>query len=104
MLKNMIRVSALALSGLVLSASAAYATSYKSENMTIPFNFKVEGRMLPAGEYRTQEVFGSGIVTLVNVQSGERITLLRAAAHRWPGRIRLVFTSKQDGYKLKVVE
>ncbi|HEY1336904.1 MAG TPA: hypothetical protein VGF59_05310 [Bryobacteraceae bacterium] len=104
MLKNMIRVTALALGGLALTATAAYATDYRSENVNIPFDFKVEGKSLPAGVYRTSETFGSGIITLVNTETGQRVTVLRAAARRSPGRVRLVFQSGQEGYRLKVVE
>src|SRR5437764_8225043 len=43
------------------------ATGYVTENIAVPFEFKVDKLTLPAGEYRVEEEFGKYIVSIVNV-------------------------------------
>src|SRR3954451_9291406 len=76
------------------------ATGYVTENIAVPFEFKVDKLTLPAGEYRVEEEFGKYIVSIVNVNTGRRIQVLRDNSGRQPWRARLVFEPTGQGYKL----
>jgi hypothetical protein len=76
------------------------ATGYVTENIAVPFEFKVDKLTLPAGEYRIEEEFGKYIVSIVNVKTGRRIQFLRDNSRRQPGRAKLVFEPTGQGYRL----
>ena len=103
MTKNVIRVIALALG---LSATVAISplsaqTVVRSETVMIPFAFHVQNLPMAAGEYRLEEVFGTQITTLVSLQSGRRIRILRHEPNSVPGKPRLIFELGPKGYTLK---
>jgi hypothetical protein len=94
---------------LALGLTAMFATSslsaqdigMSSQKVSIPFAFHVEKVALPAGEYRIERAFGKEIVTLVNLQTGQRVQILWPDATRTPGKAKLVFETGPQGYSLK---
>ena len=86
----------------IFAASSLKATSFVSENIAIPFDFKVDKLTLPAGEYRVQQDFGRYLVSLVNVKTGRSVQVLREAGYQ-DGRAKLVFEPTGQGYKLQKV-
>lgn len=87
----------------LFAAGNLNATGFVSENIAIPFEFKVEKLTLPAGEYRVEQDFGHYLVSIVNVHSGRRIQMLRDPAGRQVGRAKLIFEPTGEGYKLAKV-
>ena len=87
----------------IFATSNLNATGYVSENIAIPFEFKVQKLTLPAGEYRVEQEFGKYMVSLINLQTGRRVQLLRDYGAGTPGRTKLVFETTQQGYTLKRV-
>jgi hypothetical protein len=79
------------------------AAGYVSENIAIPFEFKVDKLTLPAGEYRVEQDFGKYLVSIVNIQTGRRVQFLRECGTRTPGRAKLIFEPTGYGYKLSKV-
>ena len=101
MSQNTIRVSVL-LPCAALLAGALHASTIKSENIAIPFEFRVQHhKMMPAGEYRVEQEQGSDIASLVNTKTGERIQFLRPATTHKEGHARLVFEDNANGHVLK---
>ena len=103
MTKKAIRVFALA-----LGLTAMFATSQLSaqagmytERVSVPFAFHVGKVAMPAGEYRIEQTFGKDIVTLVNMQTGQRVQILRQEASRVPEKVKLVFENGPQGHVLK---
>lgn len=105
MTKKAIRVFTLALGLTAMFAasrlSAQQAVGESSQKVSIPFAFHVEKVALPAGEYRIERAFGKEIVTLVNLQTSQRVQILWPEASRTPGKMKLVFESGPRGYSLK---
>lgn len=66
----------------VLTASAFSFSVMAKESrpvkrgITVPFDFKVHGEQMPAGEYRIKNE-SQGFVTLENLQTGQRVHVLR---------------------------
>ena len=83
------------------SLSAQQAAAMNSDKILIPFAFHVEKVAMPAGEYRLEQVFGKEIVTLINLQTGHRVQLLRSVSTSTPGKSKLLFESGPHGYWLK---
>lgn len=79
------------------------AAGYVSENIAIPFEFKVDKLTLPAGDYRVEQDFGRYLVSIVNIQTGRRIQVLRECGTHTPGRAKLIFEPTGNGYKLSKV-
>jgi hypothetical protein len=79
------------------------AAGYVTENIAIPFEFKVDKLTLPAGEYRVEQDFGKYLVSIVNINTGRRIQMLRDNANHQSGRAKLVFEPTGQGYKLAKV-
>ena len=86
----------------IFAAGSLKAASFVSQNIAIPFDFKVDKVTLPAGEYRVQQDFGRYLVSLVNVKTGQTVQLLRDAGYR-DGRAKLIFEPTGQGYKLAKV-
>lgn len=104
MMKEKLHSCALALGAAVLfSTGSLCAASLRSENVTIPFEFKVDKMVLPSGEYRIEQEGAAAFVTLVNVQSGRRIQLLRDEANSRRGKVKLVFQIEGHNARLKAV-
>src|SRR3954447_9940707 len=76
------------------------ATGYVTENIAIPFEFKVDKLTLPAGEYRVEQDFGKYLVSIVNLKTGRRVQVLRDNGNHVAGRAKLIFEPTGAGYKL----
>jgi hypothetical protein len=87
----------------MMTASALNATTFQSEKVDIPFAFQVAKTMLPAGEYRIQQSFGSDIVYLVNLKTGQQVQVLRSAGGKRDGHAKLVFENGAGGRVLKTL-
>jgi hypothetical protein len=87
----------------IFAASSLNATAFVSENIAIPFDFKVDKVTLPAGEYQVQQDFGRYLVSLVNVKTGRRVQMLRDSGAYREGRAKLIFEPTGQGYKLAKV-
>ena len=105
MTKNTIRVFALALGLTAMFATSQLSAqqSANSEKVFIPFAFHVAKVMLPAGEYRIEQAFGKDIAMLVNMQTGQRVQILRQEANHVPGKAKLVFETGPQGHTLKTL-
>ena len=101
MTKRYVCLSAVAL--LMLAAGTLGATSFRSDNVNIPFAFQVHGKTVPAGQYRIVQNFGSEVAALINLQTGERYMLSRPDSSATPHKARLVFENTEQGYKLKKI-
>ena len=106
MTKKAIRVFTLALGLTAMFATSRLSAQQvtlgeSSQKVSIPFAFHVEKVALPAGEYRIERAFGKEIVTLVNLQTSQRVQILWPEASRTPGKMKLVFESGPRGYALK---
>ena len=102
-MKNIIRTCALGVGFAAMFAASALATSFQSERVSIPFQFKVSKMTLPAGEYRLHQEPGNDIAYLVNLKTGQQIQMLRSSGTRLEGRARLVFENTPGGYLLKAI-
>jgi len=74
-----------------------------TENIAVPFEFKVDKLILPAGEYRVEHYFGHYSVAIVNVKTGRRVQFLRDNSRRQPGPAKLIFEPTGQGHKLSKV-
>jgi hypothetical protein len=83
----------------IFAASSLNSTSFVSENIAVPFDFKVDKQTLPAGEYRVRQDFGRYLVSLVNVKTGRSVQVLRDAGYP-DSRAKLIFEPTGQGYKL----
>jgi hypothetical protein len=90
----------LSLASVFAAGNLSAAPGYATKNIAVPFEFKVEKTTLPAGEYRVEQEFGGYIVTIVNVQTGRRVQMLRDNSQRIPGRAKLIFEPTGQGMKL----
>ena len=86
---------------LILGASAMKASTVKPDRFEIPFEFKVQHKTLPAGEYEVQQGPGSNLAILVNRHTGERVPFLRPPNTHEEGKARLIFENSQNGHVLK---
>jgi hypothetical protein len=88
---------------LIVGASAVQASTVKSDKIEIPFEFKVQHKTLPAGEYEVQQASGSNSAILVNRHTGDRVQFLRPSNTHTEGKARLIFDNKENGHSLKQV-
>jgi hypothetical protein len=79
------------------------AAGYMTDNIAIPFEFKVNKLTLPAGQYRVEQDFGKYLVSIVNIDTGRRIQVLRDNSGHQAGRAKLIFEPTGEGYKLAKV-
>ena|SRR5215467_6335101 len=84
----------------ILGGSALQGAVRRSEQLEIPFDFKVQGKQLPAGTYRLQQSGTDRFATLVNLRTGKRVQMLGPMGNEH-GNIKLVFEHQADGYVLK---
>lgn len=96
------RICAVGLSAVALPFTGSLYAASHSEKIPIPFAFRVGGKALPAGEYWMEQDFGAECAMLVNVQTRERVQVLRKAGHV-QGKVKLVFEAGRNGYALKAV-
>jgi len=103
-MKNVFRKCAVGVGiAAMMTASALNATSFQTEKVEIPFAFQVSKTMMPAGEYRIHQNFGSDIAYLVNLNTGKQVQILRSVGMKQDGRARLVFESTESGHVLKTI-
>jgi hypothetical protein len=103
-MKNFFRNISIGLGLAAIFAPASLnASGIVTENIAVPFEFKVDKLTLPAGEYRLEQDFGNPIVSIVNVRTGRRVQVLRDNSLRTPGRAKLIFEPTGQGYKLSKV-
>jgi hypothetical protein len=87
----------------LFAGSNLNAAGYVTENIAIPFDFKVYNTTLPAGTYRVEQDFGQYLVSIVNLKTGRRVQVLRDLPSRIPGRAKLIFEPTGQGYRLAKV-
>jgi len=102
-MKNFFCAAALALGAIAMTATSMYAHGYEA-TVSIPFSFRVVHTVMPAGEYKLEQPFGSELATLINLQTGERVRILRSNSVRTQGKLKLVFQSDAKGHTLKSVQ
>jgi hypothetical protein len=84
----------------MLGTGALQAGSRRSEPVQIPFEFKVNNKVLPAGTYRLQRGVNDAFSSLVNIKTGQRIQLLSPIGSETT-KTKLVFEREGDGFVLK---
>ena len=102
-MKNLFRSLSVALGLSAIFAGGnlnASSLGFVTENIAIPFEFKVSTATLPAGEYRVEQEFGKYTVWIVNVDTGRRVQMLRDNSRHSEGRAKLIFEPTGQGYKL----
>ena len=87
----------------MFTASALNAATFRSENVSIPFAFRVAKVALPAGEYRITQGHGSDITYLINLKTGQQVQILRSGGSPLEDRAKLVFENTSEGYVLKTI-
>jgi hypothetical protein len=85
------------------STGSLQATELCSERLTIPFAFQADKTVLPSGTYRVEQDFGSALLTLVNVKTGQRIQVIRHEPPRQDGKLRLTFVVEGQTTRLKSI-
>lgn len=103
MKKTIVYAFALALGATTLgSVSSLKAEVNRSKAVTIPFQFNVDKKQLPSGEYLVEQEAGTEIATLVNTKTGDRVRVMRPASRRKAGKTVLTFVPGKNGVALKV--
>jgi hypothetical protein len=102
-MKNVFRTCVLGAGIAAMVTASAFATTFRTEKVEIPFAFHVSKTSMPAGEYRVQQNFGSGIAFLVNLQTGQQVQVLRDGANSADGKAKLVFENTPRGLVLKSI-
>jgi len=87
----------------MFAAGALNATTFISEKVSIPFEFRVKNTSLPAGEYRIQSGALNDVTYLTNVKTGQSVQLLRSSGERSESKARLVFENKDGNHTLKAI-
>ena len=86
----------------LFAVGGLYATDVRSENIAVPFEFKVGRVSLPAGEYRVEQDFGKPMVSIVNIRTGRRVQMMRES-NTVSGHAKLKFEKSGQGYKLRAI-
>lgn len=104
MIKRLVCSSALLLGAAAVSFTGSLqATELCSERVTIPFTFQADKVVLPSGTYRVEQDFGSPLITLVNVETGQRIQVIRREPARHDGKLKLTFVHEGQTARLKSI-
>ena len=90
---------AAALSALCVTAKLS-AMDAVSQRLTVPFSFKVDTAILPAGDYRVEREFGKQTVFIVNLKTGLRVQMIGHIPQGETEKVKLRFETTADGYKL----
>jgi hypothetical protein len=101
--KYLLRSSALALGFFAITATPIRAASQEAKTIPVRFPFRVDNRIMPAGEYLIEQMRGSDIATLIHTATGERIRIIRLTGDQSGGDLRLIFENRSNGYTLKSV-
>ncbi len=103
-MKNFFRSLSVGLGLTALFASGNLkAAGTETAAIAIPFEFHVDKLTMPAGRYRVEQDFGKYLVSIVNLETGHRVQMLRDNSRRTPGHAKLVFEPTGRGYKLAKV-
>ena len=103
-MKSLYRTCALTLGvAAMFAASGLNASTFYSEKVSIPFEFKVSKTTLPAGEYRVQRNSGEGYSCLTNIKTGQMVQVLRSSGGNVGGAAKLVFEDKNGSRRLKSI-
>jgi hypothetical protein len=87
---------------LIVGGCALQASTLQSEKFEIPFEFHVQKKTLPSGQYQVRrDAASSPFVFLVNTRTGERVALLSPTYARDETKTRLIFENGQNGHTLK---
>jgi len=86
----------------MFAAGALNATSFTSDKVSIPFEFRVAKTTLPAGDYRIQSVLND-VTYITNVKTGQSVQLLRSGGDRSESKAKLVFENKDGNHTLKAI-
>jgi hypothetical protein len=84
----------------VFAAGILSAAGSLTQHIVVPFEFKVDKVSLPAGEYRIEQDYGQYMVSVVNLNTGRRVQVLRDNSDYKPGRARLIFEKSGNTYRL----
>jgi hypothetical protein len=79
------------------------AADFRSQDIAVPFAFKVDKVTLPAGHYRVEQNVGKHVTFIVNVQTGHRVQMIRENVNDPTGNSKLTFEKTSEGYKLSKV-
>jgi hypothetical protein len=99
---KLVRTFALALGSAAIMFTGSAQAATRTSSVSVPFQFEVNHKMMPAGEYRVEQDWGTDIASVVNVNTGQRVQVLRPASRRIEGRARFEFTRTDAGYKLRL--
>ncbi len=80
------------------SLHAAYAPS---EKVKVDFDFRVYGKLLPAGEYKILQDTQSNFVLLTNTRTGQTVQVVRSVVRQSADKHYLHFERNQNGYRLR---
>ncbi len=83
----------------VFSASGIASEKNHKAQFTVPFNFSVYRKQMPAGDYKVQDD-GRQFVTLRNVRTGESVHVIKAAGSGSERPRSLTFEQTSAGPKL----
>ncbi|MFN7948332.1 MAG: hypothetical protein U0Z53_23475 [Blastocatellia bacterium] len=103
MKRNTFRFAAILSLALMLTASVVFANPDLKIKATIPFEFSVGSRTLPAGKYILKPVNNEGLLVIQNVDNQRLVALLSTSnIQAIPGQeqSRLVFRKYGDQYFL----
>jgi len=93
-------LSLTACAAVIPGTGALQAASRRSEPVQIPFEFKLNNKVLPAGTYRLQRGSTDAFSSLVNLKTGQRVPLLSPLGNETT-KTGLVFERDGDGFVLK---
>jgi len=79
------------------------AAEFRSGDIAIPFQFKVDRITLPAGHYRLEQKTGKSFVFLMNVLTGRGVQVMRESTNDPTADTKLTFELTGEGYKLSKV-
>jgi hypothetical protein len=100
-MKSLLSTLGLAVAGLVLAGTGTInAAGFRSQNIAIPFEFKVEKITLPAGTYRLEQKTGTPFVFLMNTQTGRGVQVMRETINDPTVNTVLSFRNNGEGYTL----
>jgi hypothetical protein len=84
-------------------AGTVNAADFRSQEIAVPFAFKVDKITLPAGHYRVEQNVGKHVTFIVNMQTGHRVQIIRENGNDPTGNSKLTFERTPEGYKLSKV-
>jgi hypothetical protein len=93
---------------LILTAAAAFATkpALADARVQVPFDFTVNGKQMPAGQYLIKTDKTNNTVTLVSRRSSKVYTWIVVPSNKDPdsSRVVLKFNSSDAGHSLRTIQ